>query len=94
MALRQALTLAEQAGKIVVNDVKTTGKTTEVVKFLADNKLDRKVLLVVDEKTPELIRATNNMQNVLLVSSNVPERLSHPKRRQDCPCSKAAIADN
>lgn len=69
VALKQALTLAEQAGKVVVKDVKTTGKTAEVVKFLADNKLDRKVLLVVDEKTPELIRATSNIQNVLLVRS-------------------------
>lgn len=69
VALRQALTLAEKAGKIVVKDVKTTGKTKEVVKFLEDNKLDRKVLIVVDEKTPELIRATSNIQNVLLVRS-------------------------
>lgn len=67
VALKQALTLAEQAGKIVVKDVKTTGKTSEVATFLADNKLNRKVLLVVDEKTPELMRATNNIQNVLLV---------------------------
>lgn len=69
VALRQALTLAEQAGKIMVSDVKTTGKTKDVVKFLEDNKLDRKVLIVVDEKTPELIRATANIQNVLLTRS-------------------------
>jgi large subunit ribosomal protein L4 len=69
VALRQALTLASQAGKIVVKDIKTTGKTNEVVKFLADNKLDRKVLIVVDEKTPEILRATNNIQNALLVRS-------------------------
>lgn len=69
VALRQALTLADQAGKIVVKDVKTTGRTVEIVKFLADNKLDRKVLIVADEKTPELIRATSNLQNVLLVRS-------------------------
>jgi large subunit ribosomal protein L4 len=68
-AVKQALTLAEQAGKINVLDVKTTGKTTEVVKFLGDNKFDRKTLIVVDEKTPEIIRATNNIQNVLLVST-------------------------
>jgi large subunit ribosomal protein L4 len=66
VALRQALTLADQAGKIIVSDVKTTGKTSEIVKFLADNKLDRKVLIVVDEKTNELIRATSNLQQVLL----------------------------
>ncbi len=69
IAVKQALTLASEAKKIVVKDVKTTGKTAEVAKFLADNKLERKVLIVVDEKTPELIRATNNLQNVLLVRS-------------------------
>ncbi len=69
VALKQALTLAEKAGKIVLKDVKTTGKTAEIVAFLNDNKLDRKVLIVVDEKTPELIRATANIQNVLLVRS-------------------------
>lgn len=69
VALRQALTLAEQAGKVVVDDIKTTGKTQEVVKYLADNKFDRKVLIVVDDKTPELIRATANIQNALLIRS-------------------------
>jgi large subunit ribosomal protein L4 len=70
VALRQALTLANEAKKIVVKDVTTTGKTAEVVKFLADNKLERRVLLVVDEKTPEIIRATGNIQNLLLIRAN------------------------
>lgn len=69
-AVRQALSLANEAKKIQVLDVKTTGKTAEVVKFLDDNKLDRKVLLVVDEKTPEILRATSNIQRVLLVRAN------------------------
>lgn len=69
VAIRQALTLANEAKKIVVKDIMTTGKTAEVVKFLADNKLDRKVLLVVDTKSTELIRATANLQNVLLISA-------------------------
>jgi len=68
-AIKQALTLADQAKKVHVLDVKTTGKTAEVVKFLSDNKFDRKTLIVVDEKTPAIIRATNNLQNVLLVST-------------------------
>lgn len=68
-AVKQALTLADQAGKINVLDVKTTGKTAEVVKFLSDNKFDRKTLIVVEEKSAELLRATNNIQNVLLVST-------------------------
>jgi large subunit ribosomal protein L4 len=66
VALRQALTLADQAGKIIVSDIKTTGKTAEIVKFLADNKLDRRVLVVVDQKSDEIIRATSNLQQVLL----------------------------
>lgn len=70
VALRQALTLANQAKKIVVLDFKTTGKTSEAVKFLSDNKLDRKVLMVVDEKTPQILRATNNIQNILLIRAN------------------------
>lgn len=68
-AIRQALTLANEAKKVHVTEVVTTGKTAEVVKFMADNKFDRKVLLVVETKTPELLRATNNIQNVLLVST-------------------------
>lgn len=68
-AIRQALTLAHQANKVHVLDIKTTGKTAEVVKFLADNKFDRNVLIVVEEKTPELIRATDNLQNVILSST-------------------------
>lgn len=69
VALRQALTLANQDKKILVSDIKTTGKTAEVAKFLASQKCSEKdrVLLVVDDKTPELMRATNNLANALLV---------------------------
>ena len=70
VALRQALSVSNAAGKIVVLDFKTTGKTSEAVKFLADNKLERRILMVVDEKTPEILRATNNVQNILLVRAN------------------------
>lgn len=67
VALKQALTLSNKSNKVVVLDFKTTGKTSETAKFLADNKLERRILMVVDEKTPELLRATNNIQNVLLI---------------------------
>lgn len=70
VAIKQALTLANNDKKILVADVKTTGKTAEVVKFLADNKLEGKILLVVADKTSEIIRATNNLQNVLLIRAN------------------------
>ena len=69
VAVRQALTLANEAKKIVVKDITTTGKTSEVAKFLADNKLERKTLIVVDKKSPEIIRATSNLQQVRLVSA-------------------------
>ena len=65
VALRQALTV--QADKVLVADIKTTGKTAEVAKFLKENNLNRRVLIVA-EKTDELIRATNNISEALLVS--------------------------
>lgn len=65
VALRQALTI--KADSVLVSEIKTTGKTAEVAKFLADNKLNRRILIVA-EKTDELIRATSNISEVLLVS--------------------------
>ena len=65
VALRQALTV--KADKVLVADIKTTGKTAEVAKFLKKNNLNRRVLIVA-EKTDELIRATNNISEALLVS--------------------------
>ncbi len=72
-ALRQALSLANQAKKLVqITDVTTTGKTKDIVKLVADNKLEksRRILLVVAEKTPELLRATNNLEAVELIRAN------------------------
>jgi large subunit ribosomal protein L4 len=69
VAVKQALSLANKAKKITVGEVKTTGKTSEVAKYLADNKFARRTLIVVDEKPAELLRATNNLQNVKLVRS-------------------------
>lgn len=65
VALRQALTV--QAEKVLIVEIKTTGKTAEVAKFLKENNLNRRVLIVA-EKTDELIRATNNISEALLVS--------------------------
>jgi large subunit ribosomal protein L4 len=69
VAVKQALSLANEAKKISVQEVKTTGKTSEVAKFLAANKFTRRTLIVVEEKTPELLRATSNIQNVIVVRS-------------------------
>lgn len=69
-AVRQALSLANKANKIQVLPVAFNGKTTDAVSFLEKNKLVRKTLIVVDEKTPELMRSTNNLQEVLVVRAN------------------------
>lgn len=68
VALRQALTLAAKAELITVVDaVKVTGKTREMVDFLKGQKAEgQKVLLVVTDKTPELTRASHNLQDVIL----------------------------
>lgn len=70
VALRQALTLANQSNEIVViDDLKTTGKTKEAVAVLkAAGVADKRRVLLVDNKTDEKIRATANLQNVALVS--------------------------
>ena len=72
VAIRQALTVANEAKKISVlpYEEKVTGKTRDAVAFLKQFKLDRKVLLVTSEKTPELMRATNNLQEVLVIRAN------------------------
>ncbi len=72
VAIRQALTVANEAKKISVlpYEEKVTSKTRDAVAFLKQFKLDRKVLLVTSEKTPELMRATNNLQEVLVIRAN------------------------
>jgi large subunit ribosomal protein L4 len=72
VAIRQALTLAAQAKEIVtVADIKTTGKTAEIVKFLGDQKTKQgdNIVIVVDNKTPEMVRATRNIEGVKLVQA-------------------------
>ena len=70
VALRQALTLAKNANKVTIaTGMRLTGKTRDAVKFLAAEKADdaRRVLLVVSEKTPEILRSTSNLANIELV---------------------------
>ncbi len=72
VAIRQALTLAAQAKQIVtIADIKTSGKTAEIVTFLAGHKIKQgdNIVIVVDTKTPEMIRATRNIQGVKLVQA-------------------------
>ncbi|HKX72986.1 MAG TPA: 50S ribosomal protein L4 [Candidatus Saccharimonadales bacterium] len=71
VALRQALTLANQAKEVVViDDIKASGKTADMVKWLETQKIEgKRIVIVVDTKTPELTRSTNNLQNVQLVQA-------------------------
>jgi large subunit ribosomal protein L4 len=72
VALRQALTLANKAKLVtVVEDVKTTGKTAEVAKYLANQKVEAgdSVVLVVDTKSAELARASRNIANLQVVQA-------------------------
>lgn len=68
VAVKQALSLKNADKAIIVESISTTGKTKEIAKKLNDLKLaDKAVLMVVDAKAPEVLRATNNLPNVKLV---------------------------
>ena len=69
-AVCQALSMKNAEKAVIALDapVKLTGKTKDAVKALKDLKLDGKnVLAVVSEKTPEVLRSTNNLPNVKVV---------------------------
>ena len=72
LAIRQALSLASDAGKLIVieNLVSKEGKTAELSKLLAKIEASRSVLIVVEHKTPELTRASQNLPGVKLVSAH------------------------
>lgn len=63
-ALRQALSLAANENRIkIVEAIESKGKTAELVKFFTKVEATKgSVLLVVENKTDELVRATNNLQ--------------------------------
>lgn len=70
IAVMQALSLknAKKAVKTFDSDAKFTTKTKDAKKIFQAMKLDNlNVLAVVAEKTPELLRSTNNLPNVKLV---------------------------
>ena len=71
IAVRQALTVANEAKKIsvIAGFECTGGKTKEALELLAKAKVaeGERVLLVVEEKTDSTLRATGNLQNVKVV---------------------------
>lgn len=71
LAIRQALSLAAAADKFVVVEklASKEGKTAEFAKLLAKVGAKRNTLVVVTEKTPELVRASANLGDVKLVAA-------------------------
>ncbi len=71
LAIRQALSLAAEANHVVVMEdiALKLGKTAELVALLNKVGATRNILIVVDSKTPELIRASHNLGDVKLVSA-------------------------
>ena len=68
LAVRQALSLKNADKAVFIADLKVAGKTKDAVKILEGLKLENKnTLVVVSEKTPELLRSFNNLANVKLV---------------------------
>lgn len=71
-AIRQALTLKAQVGKIVVIEdfVVKDGKTQTAVALLKKVGATRRTLIAVESKTPELERSVSNIQNTEIVQAS------------------------
>lgn len=72
LALRQALSLAAEAGKIKVIEAFEVkeGKTADAAKLLAKVEATGRVVLVVDNKDDMLERAARNLANVQTVAAD------------------------
>jgi len=70
-AMRQALTLANEAGKLrVIDDLVSNGKTAALATLLGKLDAERNTLLVVTSPTDELQRAARNLSNVKVVADS------------------------
>lgn len=71
LAIRQALSLAAQDGKVIIVEdlVTAAGKTAELASLFAKIGASKRTLVAVDNKTEELVRATNNLGDVKLVQA-------------------------
>jgi large subunit ribosomal protein L4 len=71
LAIRQALSLASDGGKVIVVEdvISKEGKTSEIAGLLSKVGATRRILLVVENKTDELNRATSNLGDVKLVQA-------------------------
>jgi large subunit ribosomal protein L4 len=70
-AIRQALSMANQEGRISVVEaiVAKDGKTKEVQNLLTKLGITRRTLIVVDTKETDVVRATQNLGDVTLVTA-------------------------
>lgn len=70
-ALRQALSMANKAEtiKVIEDFAAKDGKTKQAVELLGKLEANRSVVLVVDNKSQELVRATSNIPYVKLVQA-------------------------
>lgn len=70
LALKSALSYKVlESGLIVLDNLNLgTNKTREMVEILNNLKLDKKVLIVVDELTENVILATRNLSNIMLLA--------------------------
>lgn len=71
LALKQALSLAAGADKIkIIEDVKLKApKTSLLSKLLNKLSLSGLIIIIVDKTSSELIQASNNLSNVLIVKA-------------------------
>lgn len=68
-AIRQALSLSTGKVSVIEDLISKEGKTAEMARLLNKIGAARNVLIVVESKTPELVRACRNLPNVKLVSA-------------------------
>lgn len=94
-ALRQALSVKAGAVVVIEDITPKDGKTAELAKLLKKVGAERNVLVVVEQKTPELVRASQNLPNVQVVSAkfvNVYDLLNADRVVFNQPALKATTA--
>jgi large subunit ribosomal protein L4 len=71
LAIRQALSLSHADGKVIVIDelAATGGKTSAIAGLLTKIGASRRTLVVVDKLTDDMVRASNNLSDIKLISA-------------------------
>jgi len=69
-AVRQALSLANESGKVsVIEGFAPEGKASATAQLLKKLGADKRTLLVVENKDEAIVRATRNIQNLIVVQA-------------------------